>query len=316
MVEGKSANGRRYGGRRRIAIAQAGACLLVAAALAAPAVAAERDRERSAQPLWDAYPLHSAGEVAAPAPPAEITVVNDAASGPSAGGGDVIVLLIAAVVAGAVTAQVVSMRRSSPRAVATATGTPDPVPTRSTTSRLWARAAPLAPAEPVVPLANAPPAPSPRSPVAPAPPDPDRAWAAEIEWHLIDGGSQFRITARPVDGGAEPITLGASEPLDWPPRDARAVQALTDAVRTLESALVATGWSALPRGTQWYAKRYAWQPGARPRPALATGRRSPQPGRHGGVPAMPGQMGSLRRPTRPWWPESGRRGPPPPPTRG
>jgi len=306
MVERKSANGRRYGGRPTL-IAQAGAWLLVAVALAAPAVAAERDRERSAEPLWDAYPLHSAGEGAAAAPaPADITAVNDATSGASAGGEDVIVLLIAALVAGAVTAQVVSMRRSSTRAVATAMATRDPAPGRSTTSRLWTRAAPLTPAEPVVPMANAPPAPSPLPLAASAPPDPDRAWAAEIEWHLIDGGSQFRITARPVDGGAEPITLGASEPLDWPPRDAHAVQALTEAVRKLDSALVAGGWASLPRGSAWYAKRYAWQPGARPS----------GPGPHGGVAAIPGQMGSLRGPARPWWPESGRRGPAPPPTRG
>jgi hypothetical protein len=97
-------------------------------------------------------------------------------------------------------------------------------------------------------------------------PEPDRAWTAEIEWQLIDGGSQFRITARPVDGSAEPVTLGASGPLAWPPRDARSVQALTEAVRTLETALAAGGWSALPPGRAWYAKRFTWQPGGEPPP--------------------------------------------------
>jgi hypothetical protein len=108
----------------------------------------------------------------------------------------------------------------------------------------------------------------PRAPVAASPamatpPEPDRAWAAEIGWHLVDGESEFSVVARPVDGGAEPITLGASSLLEWPPRGARSVQALTDAVKALESTLVAAGWTPLPRGSAWYAKRFTWRPGAR-----------------------------------------------------
>jgi hypothetical protein len=113
-----------------------------------------------------------------------------------------------------------------------------------------------------------PPAPGPAAAAAsPSPPDPDRAWAAEIAWQMVDGGAQFRVAAHPLDGGAEPVTtVGSSPVLDWPPGDAGAVQALTDAVKALEASLVSAGWAPLPRGGAWYAKRFNWQPGARSRP--------------------------------------------------
>ena len=189
------------------------------------------------------------------------------------GGAGLLPVLVLAVAAGGLTAELMSLRRARDAAQLPATA-----PLHSTAPRLWARAA-RAPAEPAVPtpLPEPPPVPSPEPPAGsagpPAPPEPDRAWAAEIGWHLVDGASQFRITARPVEGG-EPVTLGVSAPLEWPPRGARSVQALTEAVRTLESALVEAGWTALPRGSAWYAKRYTWQPGARPRPALATAGRT------------------------------------------
>jgi hypothetical protein len=282
VVERKSAKDSRYGGRCA-RIARARTWLLVAAALAvpAPALAQDRDTDRSAQSLWDEYPLHPADADSAAAAPSRNPPVNDATSAPPDDGVGVIALLVAAIAVGGITAQLVSMRRGRTRAVAVAAAAQEPAPLRSTSPRLWTRAARMPAAEPEdsAPLAQPPPALTPVPPPAamgpPEPPEPDRAWAAEIEWHLIDGGSsQFRITARPVDGGAEPVTLGASEPLEWPPRGSRSVQALTEAVRALETALVENGWSALPRGSAWYAKRYTWQPGARPRPALGAGGRT------------------------------------------
>jgi hypothetical protein len=225
--------------RRCARIARAAAWLLATAALAAPAPALAADRD-GARSLWDAYPLHPAG-ADAPAPPPGTAGVNDASNAAPVGGSGIVVLLAGAVILAGSTAQLIAMRRTRlrPAAVATA-GVPDPAPRRAAAPRLWARAA--------------------GAPAGAAPPAPDRAWAAEIEWHQIDGRSEFRIAARPVDGGTGPVTLGASEPLEWPPRGARSVQALTDAVRVLESSLVATGWSALPPGGSWYAKRFSWQP--------------------------------------------------------
>ena len=48
------------------------------------------------------------------------------------------------------------------------------------------------------------------------------------------------------------------------------MQALADAVKRLEAKLVAAGWTPLPRGSAWYAKRFTWQPGAQPPAARAT----------------------------------------------
>jgi hypothetical protein len=48
--------------------------------------------------------------------------------------------------------------------------------------------------------------------------------------------------------------------LKWPPAGAAAVQGLADAVAELERALLAEGWTPLPPGPEWYAKRFAWIP--------------------------------------------------------
>ena len=211
------------------------ACLLVAAALAGPASAVARDSDR-AQEAWDVYTLREAPQPTAggSAPASTRSGAGETATGPSDEVERLALASVLALIAGGLTTWLVTLRR--PR---------DPV------------AASAAMATP--PDAESPSLPGP----SPAPPQPDRAWAAEIGWHLGDGESQFSIVARPVDGGAEPITLGASSLLEWPPRGARSVQALTDAVKTLESTLVAAGWTPLPRGSAWYAKRFTWRPGAR-----------------------------------------------------
>jgi hypothetical protein len=251
----------------------------VALAPPAPALAQDRDAERSAESLWDAYPLHPADTDGPAAPSPENAPLNDATSAPSDDGLGVIALLVAAIAVGGITAQLVATRRTRTRAVAVAAAAQEPAPLRSPAPRLWTRAARVPGPELAVPmpLAQPPPALTPvPPPVEMGAPEPDRAWAAEIEWQLIDGGSQFRVTARPVDGSAEPVTLGASEPLEWPPRGSRSVQALTEAVRTLESALAASGWSALPRGRAWYAKRFTWQPGGKATLGSAAARSWPE----------------------------------------
>jgi hypothetical protein len=93
-----------------------------------------------------------------------------------------------------------------------------------------------------------------------APPNPHRAWTAVIEWHE----TCFRVTTRPP--GEHGRVLAESGPLVWPPADPAAVQALREAVQRLEAALISAGWRALPPGSEWYAKRFAWEPADAPRP--------------------------------------------------
>src|SRR5687767_170282 len=125
MVERKSANGPRYGGRYA-RIARAGAWLLVAAVLAAPAHARAADRD--AQPLWDAYPLHPAGDGTAPASPSVGTRMGDATAPGGDGGQGILVPLILAMVAGAIAAQVVAMRRSRASALPRPASGPETAP--------------------------------------------------------------------------------------------------------------------------------------------------------------------------------------------
>jgi 4-amino-4-deoxy-L-arabinose transferase-like glycosyltransferase len=93
------------------------------------------------------------------------------------------------------------------------------------------------------------------------PPDPTRAWTAEIEWHA-EGESRFCAVARAT--GAEETTAVAESPVPWPPINAASVQALADRVEDLAADLVACGWRALPTGSAWYARRFAWDPVAEP----------------------------------------------------
>ena len=185
----------------------------------------------------------------------------EAATGGLDGAEQAALLLSLALLGGGAAGWLLALR--APRANPLAAARPIAVPSRASAPRLWAPSAgaPTSEPAPAPVVAGPPPA---RSPGAPAPPEPDRAWAAEIEWHLVDGASQFRVMAHAVDGGAEPHELGASGVLEWPPAGPRSVQALTDAVKTLESGLLAAGWTPLPHGSAWYAKRFTWQPGATP----------------------------------------------------
>jgi hypothetical protein len=255
---------------RSARIASTAAWLLIAAALPAPALAARSsDDTRPAGRLVDDYPLPQAQDGAAitdrPVPSTKM------ATAPSNDFERLALPSILALLAGGLTSWLVSTRWPRARlepAESPATGT-NTAPVHSIAPELWVHniGAPAAPtAQPDTPPA----APVPDSQ---APPEPNRAWAAEIEWHLVDDASQFRVTARPVDGDGEPVTLRASDSLEWPPGGARSVKALTDAVKALEAGLVAAGWTPLPRGSAWYAKRFTWQPGARLRaPSPTAGR--------------------------------------------
>jgi hypothetical protein len=281
MVEGTSAGWRRDGtGRARIA--RVAVVLVAAAGLAAPATGFAGDPDRG-QDLRDAYPLPTASERAAAAKDAAANTPSvEIASAPSDDIERLALASILALIAGGATTWLVSLRwpRLGGVSAAAFTASPDTAPVRSSAPELWVHGAGAPVVEPAAPtpleerpLPASPPARAP-SPGGPVPPEPDRAWAAEIGWHLVDGASQFRVTARPVDGATEPITLRASSPLEWPPGGARSVQDLTDAVKSLESTLVAAGWTPLPRGSAWYAKRFTWQPGARPRAVPPTAGRT------------------------------------------
>ena len=236
-------------------VARSAICLLVAAGLAAPAaVARDPARTPAAQDVWDTYPLRQAQQPAA-SPGGSRSGASVPTAAPAHAVERLALASVLALIVGGLVARLATLRRPGARTLSGA-APPGSAFYRSALPELWAHSAdaPTTPAD------------AERAPPTPAPPEPDRAWAAEIGWRLVDGESQFSIAARPVDGGAEPITLGESSPLEWPPRGARSVQALADAVKALESTLVAAGWTPLPRGSAWYAKRFAWQPGARPRP--------------------------------------------------
>jgi hypothetical protein len=99
---------------------------------------------------------------------------------------------------------------------------------------------------------------APDSPPA-LPPDPQRSWTSEIEWRQTDSGARFSVVCRSPEAGDAALTVAESQPLVWPPTGPASVQALTVAAARLEGSLVAAGWTPLPPGGAWYAKRFAWQ---------------------------------------------------------
>jgi hypothetical protein len=107
------------------------------------------------------------------------------------------------------------------------------------------------------------------------PSDPGRSWTAEVEWHQEGGRARFTVVARSGDDDAG-MLVASSAPLTWPPPDGRAVQRLSEAADRLEAALIGAGWTPLPPGSAWYAKRFAWSPAAQPVTALPQA--TPEPG--------------------------------------
>ena len=226
--------------------------LLLLACLALPsqrAAAQDRTPTPTAKELWKAYPLD----------PSPTRSAAPAAASPRAGSGArrlperaparseraapiVLVALLAFVAtAGAVAlGALVRRRRAQPRPVAGPTagdrnGSPSPHGAAAQSQNGDTR------------------------PGAVVPPDLDREWTAALEWRHADSEARFCVVAR-RDRSELGTALADSGPLEWPPAGPTSVQALTEAAETLEGALLASGWKSLPRGREWYAKRFAWEP--------------------------------------------------------
>ncbi len=208
-----------------------GALMLAGAAPPGPTALAQ-DRGASGRELREAYPLEQATppEVesgAAPTPAA----TEAPRSAPSSGDGAVRPLVAAGLVAAAFLVgfalRLQPVRRARSRARA---ATPTPSDGRD----------------------------PPRHGLRP--PATGQRWTAQIEWRADDGGARFRIVAE--DGDAARAVLDESPAGEWPPTTPAAVEAMRAAADELEARMVSAGWRALPPGDAWYAKRFAWEPGA------------------------------------------------------
>jgi hypothetical protein len=243
------------------------AWLLACLVLAAPAPALALDATPSPKELWQAYPLKPPTQpTVTPAAPAR--TATPATHGSGSGMTTVLIVLVGVCVAGGIAAIAWRAQRGR-HAGAPAVAAPP-------------RMRALVPAMPLLSVAGG----GPRQPtvsaaqerrptasgtprrraagggrVAPLPSDPRRAWTAEIEWRPGDADSRFWVIATADDGSAK-APVAQSGALEWPPSGPTAVQALSDAARALEEALLSAGWSPLPAGDAWYAKRFAWAPRA------------------------------------------------------
>ena len=219
--------------------------------------------QEGTRPARDEFPLRDAARAADAGSATTIEAAGTSGDDP----GPVILGALLAMLAGGAATWFYTARRGG-LAVAlpmAAVGIDRALPRPTAPPRLWAAIADESPRVELTPAQDEQRALSGTNALTPGAPDqPGRAWAAEIGWHLVDGAAQFRVAAHPVDDASEPAVIGASPLLRWPPDGARSGQALTDAVKALDAALVAAGWTPLPRGDAWYARRYTWQPGAQP----------------------------------------------------
>ena len=247
-----AANGSQTPGRTLRRLARTGALLLCAAAAAAPGAGAQqRDREPTAEHLWEAYPLDDGTPPPVPtrvATPAsrDRAAAPDEDDGSGAAGPLAALLGVVVLAAGGV---VLLRRRARTR--------PDEAP---------ARPAPPGPERglppPAVPFL---PREAPMTPTGrfrrtadhPRPPEPQRPWRADVRWEEEDGRGRFRAVACSPDGGE--ADLLRSDPIPWPPSTDGA-RTMTEAVDGLEALLLDAGWQRRPKGDAWYARRYAWEP--------------------------------------------------------
>jgi hypothetical protein len=293
MTGPSAPGGRRADGPTRQAGIAVALCLFAVLALLAPVAGLAQDPAKTPAPerLWKAFPLDpraspSAQPVAASSPSRAESDGRPAAASRADGGGvpGVLLGLLVLLAAGATMTVLQTRRRRelspsvrpAPRPIGPVPSVPTPgrsgrfarATARPSGARAIATAASAAdPGRGASRAGGKPPAPLPaakqaggatpkEAPATLAPPDRARAWTAEIEWRRADDGSRFCVVAR----GAGTTTLAQSPPLEWPPAGPAAVQAMTDAAEKLETALVAAGWTALPPGSAWYAKRFAWKP--------------------------------------------------------
>ena len=85
---------------------------------------------------------------------------------------------------------------------------------------------------------------------------------AAVEWRQTGDAAHFCVVARSPGAPVAEAVLARSYPLDWPPTGDESVRALSDAADRLAEAFIAAGWTPLPNGDAWYAKRFAWVPAA------------------------------------------------------
>jgi hypothetical protein len=233
---------------------------IVLLAGAAPAQAQDRTPTPSAQELWRDYPLAQDSPTrersAAPSPvraASRSTVATGSGPEPIVVAVPVTAALIAAAVGGALLAR---RRRGSTEMIAGPAATAPRLavagPTAGSDRILFShvgrdRAQRSVRAEP------------PQEPPGLRPPDPDERWTAEIQWTRSGDTARFCVVARDERGESEPV-IARSDPFDWPPEGTEAVEALVGADDALSEALTLAGWTPLPRGEAWYAKRFAWEP--------------------------------------------------------
>lgn len=261
--------------RRVVRLLALGICLLAALALAAPRPALGQDRTPtpSAKELWEQYPLDQGkpGPTRSAAPSPARTAAgasrSPAADGSGADRAIAAMLVIVAVVAAAAGALLLLRRhRSRPQAAgmplapaAPGLGLAGPFMTGNrvmfTPSRLGPR-----PSQALTSQAHGDAA---QQGGGLRPPDTARRWTAEIRWRHSDEEPRFWVVARDRQAGGVTV-IARSEPLDWPPADPDAVQALVGATDALTESLVSAGWKPLPPGTAWFERRFEWEPVATP----------------------------------------------------
>ena len=266
---------------------------IVLLAVAAPAHAQDATPAPSAQELWQDYPL----DQGQPAPrqsaaPSPARAASRPAAAATAGSDPMLVAVLAAAAFVAAGGAVLLLRRRRSRSrgfavpLAAAPRLALAGPPAGSDRLLFSRAShdrqqPAARTEP--PL---------RGPGV-RPPDPERRWTAEIQWSRSGEVARFCVIARDERDASEPV-LARSEPFDWPPEGTAAVQALVAAADALSEALTIAGWTPLPRGDAWYAKRFEWAPA--PTSAWAPPRPGPT-----AAPVKPARTPSNRfRPASEW----------------
>jgi hypothetical protein len=249
------------------------ACLALVAP--APALAVGASPSPSPKELWQTYPLtprqEPTGARAEPAPTA-----TPAPHGSGSSVTTLLLVLVAVCVAGggaAIAWRAQRGRRGATTPVITAPRMRALVPAMPLLSGALAGGGPRQPRVTAARERRTPPAGAARrrpagrgggGRVAPLPSDPRRGWTAEIEWRPGESDSRFWVMATADDAG-DRAPVAQSAALEWPPSGPAAVQALSDAARALEEALLSAGWAPLPAGEAWYAKRFRWEP----RPAAA-----------------------------------------------
>jgi hypothetical protein len=268
--------------------------LAIVLLVAAPAHAQDGTPTPSARELWRDYPLRQAEatpkrtNTSSPARSASPT----AAVAPAADSDSGLLAVLAAAALVAAGGAVLLLRRHRSRApafaapLAAAPRLALAGPSAGSHQLLFSRAAHDQPPD----TASSEP-PQPRPGVRP--PDPDRRWTAEIQWARSGDTARFCVAARDEQGESEPV-IARSEPFDWPPEGPEAVQALVGAADALSEGLTVAGWTPLPRGEAWYAKRFEWEP------APVTDWAPPEPGLSA-APVDPPRAPTHRfRPTSEW----------------